>query len=253
MTSCSNCGAPLAGDQRFCTRCGQRLGPLDALEPPARGAHPAGFTVAALLVAVVLVGAAWLVLRSGPSRIEGAGAVTTAASTAPAKPSPRRSDAPPSSASPDPQAASQAKSVDTLLDESSRSRKVITPELSALATGCDKVHPATVVHDLNTAIHDRTDVLQQLPTLPLAAIPNGPALRQKLTHAMSASVQADRDYLQWAQLLVSSSCHSTDHSGLVAGNKVSTRQATPAKRAFVSMWNPVAKKYGLPHRADTDL
>jgi hypothetical protein len=246
----------LAGDQRFCTRCGQRSGPADVFDPPTNGAHPTAVTLAALLVAAIVVGAAWLVVRSGPSRIEGAGSAGVPAATT-GHPTPTPSD-PPSSApnSPTPtntQAATEAKSVDALLAESSRSRKVITPELSALTAGCHKVHPATVVRDLQTAIHDRTDVLRQLPAVPMAAIPQGPALRQKLARAMSASVQADRDYLQWAQLLASSGCTSTDHSGLVAGNKVSARQATPAKRAFVKLWNPIAKKYGLQRRADGDL
>lgn len=260
MISCTNCGAMLPGEQRFCTRCGQRLdshnlaGLEFAADPPERSSHKLAGMVAALVVVALVVGATWLMVSSSPGRIEGAGSALAAASTGRTKPSPTQpGGAPHSPTAADSQAATEAKSVDTLLDESSRSRKVITPELSALTKGCDKVDPATAVGDLNTAIHDRTDVLRQLPAMPLAAIPNGAALRQKLTRAMTASVQADRDYLRWVQLLVSSGCASTDHSGLVAGNTVSTRQATPAKRAFVSMWNPLAKKYGLPHRADTDL
>lgn len=264
MISCRNCGAMLPGDQRFCTRCGQQLGSNDlsgltfVADPPTRSSHKVAITLAALVLVAVVVGGAWVVAGSGPSRISGSGSAAAAASPiAHSTPTPDPSDpagsAPSSPTATDTQAASEARAVDTLLDESSRSRRVITPELSALTKGCDKVDPATAVSDLKTAIHDRTDVLRQLPALPMSAIPTGPTLRQRLTRAMTASVQADRDYLRWVQLLASSGCTSSDHSGLVAGNSVSARKATPAKRAFVSMWNPLAKKYGLPRRADSDL
>jgi hypothetical protein len=41
--SCASCGAPLAGDQRYCLECGERRAPVSSL---ALGAAPAGETLA---------------------------------------------------------------------------------------------------------------------------------------------------------------------------------------------------------------
>lgn len=268
MSACPNCGAMQPNDHRFCTTCGQRfgsdhvlgrdnvpapdnvLGSMLVAESPVRASHKVAIAFAAFVVLAVVAGAGWLIASSDGDHIEGAG-TAAAVSTTPA-PRPSRSASHPPRAT-TAAAAAQARSVDALLDESSRSRKVITPELAALTKGCDTVDPAAAARHLQTAIHDRTDIVRQLPALPMAAIPNGPALRQRLARAMTASADADRSYLQWVRLLVSSHCKTTDRSGLIAGNSISVRQATPAKRAFVSLWNSVAQKYGLPPRAGSDL
>jgi len=91
---------------------------------------------------------------------------------------------------------------------------------------------------------------QQLLTK-LAGLRDSPALParliQDLTTAWQASYQADRDYAGWAGDEKSDGCTANDTSD--ANYQAATgpdEAATAGKKAFVSLWNPIAGQYGLP-------
>jgi hypothetical protein len=85
----------------------------------------------------------------------------------------------------------------------------------------------------------------------LADMPNRSALSssmlQSLTNAWQASIQADKDFAQWAQDEASRGCVLNDHSdpSYAAANGPDS-QATTDKKAFVGSWDPIAAQYGLP-------
>ena len=87
--------------------------------------------------------------------------------------------------------------------------------------------------------------MSQLACLPAhTALP--PSMLQDLTRAWQASASADQDLSQWAQDESSGGCTPNDHADphfqAAAGPD---NQATSAKKAFVSQWDPIASEYGL--------
>ena len=66
------------------------------------------------------------------------------------------------------------------------------------------------------------------------------------TDALFASALVDTDLARWAEGKIARGCHRTSRSD--AGLRASylpERQAAAGKRAFASLWNPVARRYGL--------
>src|SRR5579875_3180759 len=72
------------------------------------------------------------------------------------------------------------------------------------------------------------------------------AMLQDLAGAWQASAQADTDLAGWAHDEIARGCHrdSRSDAGLRA-SYVPDGRATAGKRAFVRLWNPVARRYGL--------
>lgn len=98
---------------------------------------------------------------------------------------------------------------------------------------------------LETAAAARQRVLSQLGSLPgRSALPG--QMLQVLTGAWQASVTADRDFAQWAQDELSKGCTQNDRADPnFQAAAAPDAQATTDKKAFVSLWNPIAAQYGL--------
>jgi hypothetical protein len=91
----------------------------------------------------------------------------------------------------------------------------------------------------------RQRLLQQLAGMSgRSALPA--AMLRQLTGAWQASAAVDQDLGKWAQDEVSKGCTKNDHGdpSFQASNTPDV-QATNDKAAFVSLWNPVAARYGL--------
>jgi hypothetical protein len=96
------------------------------------------------------------------------------------------------------------------------------------------------------AASSRQSLISQLSTLPDAqSLPA--AILSDLTGAWQASEEVDQDYAQWASDENSQGCADQDYSDPSYEAAVSpNEEATSDKTAFVALWNPIAKKYGLP-------
>jgi hypothetical protein len=92
----------------------------------------------------------------------------------------------------------------------------------------------------------RQRLLSQLASLPGRSALSGQMLKA-LTGAWQASATADRDFARWAQDELSQGCTRNDQADpsfqAAAGPD---DRATTRKKAFVSLWNPMAAQYGLP-------
>ena len=92
----------------------------------------------------------------------------------------------------------------------------------------------------------RQRLLSQLASLPGRSALSGQML-QALTRAWLASAAADGDFARWAQDELSQGCTRNDQADpsfqAAAGPD---DRATAGKKAFVSLWNPMAARYGLP-------
>jgi hypothetical protein len=96
-----------------------------------------------------------------------------------------------------------------------------------------------------SAASSRQHLLMNLANLSgRSALPG--QMLQELTSAWQASVTVDQDLARWAQDEASRGCAPNDHAdpSFQAANGPDN-EATAGKTAFVSMWSPIATKYGL--------
>ena len=97
----------------------------------------------------------------------------------------------------------------------------------------------------NRAIASRQRLLTGLANLSDAsALPAG--MIQALTGAWQASVQADQDYVAWAQDEDSGRCEAGHADPNLSAATAPADQANADKVTFLGLWNPIATRYGLP-------
>ena len=95
------------------------------------------------------------------------------------------------------------------------------------------------------AASSRLRLLSRLGSLPGRSLLPA-AMLQDLTGAWQASAQVDTDLARWAGDNIARGCRRTGRSD--AGLRASYApedQATAAKHAFATLWNPVARRHGL--------
>ena len=94
---------------------------------------------------------------------------------------------------------------------------------------------------------------KQASALSASALPDGAAVKSGLITALHMSLEADQDYLTWAQQQQSSGCASPAQSSAYSAAYSADQQADTAKEAFVQVWNPVAAKYGVKQTSAGDF
>jgi hypothetical protein len=103
-------------------------------------------------------------------------------------------------------------------------------------------------HDARTfasAASSRQRLLSRLGSLPGRSLLPA-AMLQDLTGAWQASAQVDTDLALWAQDDSARGCHRTSRSdAALRTSYVPEGQASADKQAFASLWNQVARRYGL--------
>jgi serine/threonine protein kinase len=229
--------------------------PRRAAGPQRRRTGRRGVLIA--VVAVVVLAAvgtvAFLAGKTKPTTATNAGNVAgvSPSVTSPAASPSVSSSAPTQSPSQPPGAAAMA----TLASYLSQSAAV-RPNVSNAVNGVQSCSesPADAETTIQQAITARQNILNDLQTLSVGALPNGAQLVSALRTAMQNSLDADNDYHAWMMDLASSgtSCGSNanqDSHFVAAGNADSA--ATTSKEAFVNLWNPMAPTYGQQTYTDT--
>jgi hypothetical protein len=104
-----------------------------------------------------------------------------------------------------------------------------------------------------TAANNRRSLLSRLGGLPgRSALPA--AMLTDLSGAWQASAQADTDLARWAAAAASHGCHKGNaNNASLNASYGPDNQATTGKQAFVRLWNPLARHYGLPTRQVSQL
>ena len=108
--------------------------------------------------------------------------------------------------------------------------------------------PVRGISIMKQAISERQVAINRAGRLPTATIPDGQPLLRDLLRALRQSSTADRSFIGWMQDIADSgSCpiSTATDSSYQAGYRASKR-ATTAKKQFVKMWNPLARKFGQP-------
>jgi hypothetical protein len=130
-----------------------------------------------------------------------------------------------------------------LLGQSVTDRAAVTSAAEDVR-GCGPSLP----QDARTFAHAasaRQRLLSRLASLPgRSSLPA--AMLQDLTSAWQASAQVDTDLSRWAQDNMTRGCrHGSRSDASLRASDIPESQATVAKRAFVTRWNPIARQYGL--------
>jgi WD40 repeat protein len=134
-------------------------------------------------------------------------------------------------------AQGEATAVSNLVTSSASSRlSLINAFQDALS--CTKLsHAASQFQQVR---NERQSELNQAERLSTRALPNGAALKSDLTQALQYSLDADNDYLQWAEHQ-QASCQAGSQPKFPA-NSI---KANLYKKLFARLWNPIASQYGL--------
>jgi hypothetical protein len=96
-----------------------------------------------------------------------------------------------------------------------------------------------------SAASSRQRLLSQLGSLPGRSLLPA-AMLHDLTGAWQASAQVDTDLARWTDDKIAHGCHRNSRSdAALRASSVPEGQANAGKQAFASLWNPVARRYGL--------
>ena len=106
------------------------------------------------------------------------------------------------------------------------------------------------VSQIQGVVNERDTEYNRAAALSTSALANGAALKSDLLTVLRDSLNADRDYLRWAQQQDNPGCTPSAPSGTFT---TADQQAGVAKTAFLQIWNPIAAKYGLPQKSATSI
>ncbi|HEY0699182.1 MAG TPA: hypothetical protein VGD43_15385, partial [Micromonospora sp.] len=139
-------------------------------------------------------------------------------------------------------ARSQAEVLDSLLDASAGSRKLL---LRALQDAGNCINTVAAAQALDQVADERNTQLQQVRELRVTALRNGTQIQATLLEALTRSVEADRAFARWARGIRAEGCQQ---DGNYRDGVSASSAARAAKALFCSVWNPVAAGFGLPRR-----
>jgi hypothetical protein len=154
---------------------------------------------------------------------------------------------PPPGPSQDPAGYPEAQAVNGILSVTGGSRSSLGSALNDLGN-CTNIDGAVGV--LQRVASERSDQVTRAQQLDVHALPSGDVIKSTLIEALSDSLQADNAYVAWGRNEQVYGCGADQNKA--AGDQASAA-ATSAKQRFVAAWNPVALRYGLPARVETDV
>jgi serine/threonine-protein kinase len=198
---------------------------------------------AAAIAAAVAIGVA-LPDRSTP----GTPAVSSPAVSSPVL-SPAATSAP--SPSPSPSSAStlasrQAAAVNNLLGSSAATLQALQGAVSEVFN-CTNLSSA--VRQIQNVVNQRSTEYKQASALSTSALANGAAVKSDLIAALRNSLDADKDFLTWAQQQLSPGCTPTTQSSAYNAAYNASQQAGASKKAFIQVWDLVAARYGIQQKS----
>ncbi len=146
-----------------------------------------------------------------------------------------------------PETKQQAEVLNKILDDSVDTRRILAGALGR-AGKCKTLPKA--IQGFQTVAQRRQNQLRRTKELKVDKLAKGEQLRGTLSEALTASLQVDMVLLRWAQAN-QRNCHGKPKpsAAQVPGRAAQERRATSAKKQFVVLWNPVAKKTDQPQRS----
>jgi len=227
----------------------ESAGPRDPRTPTPRGGR--GKAVLAVLAAVAVLAAGggaafWLTHRH---QAHGALAAPTAAtSTVPATPTSSATPSGSATSSASPGTGSEQAEVTQITPEIQQSASARKTVVSATgAVGACTMVPATGIGLMDQAISQRKTVIGRLGPLSVNVIPHGRAMLADLRRVLQLSITADRGFVGWMHDIQAATCpvNTLTDASYQRAFRASARAVT-AKKEFLALWNPIARKFGQP-------
>jgi uncharacterized protein (DUF885 family) len=144
----------------------------------------------------------------------------------------------------------QATEVNSLLDDMASSRSELGKAMTAAAQ-CSALSDA--VPNIRKVVGERVQQLAKAKSMQVGGLDSGDQLKDALTRALQASLDADRAYLKWADNAQGCSGKTPSDSDLERGSSISEKRATPAKEEFLGLWTPIAKAEHQPARDEPHI
>lgn len=199
----------------------------------------------ALAVAAVAIAAAVAIGVALPDRsTPGTPAVSSPAVSSPVL-SPAATSAPPSSSAPT-LASRQAAAVNNLLSSSAATLRALQGAVSEVFN-CTNLSSA--VPQIQNVVNQRSTEYNQASALATFALADGAAVKSDLIAALRNSLDADKDFLTWAQQQLNPGCTPTAQSSAYNAAYNASQQAGASKKAFIQVWDLVAAQYGIQQKS----
>ncbi|MEN3314423.1 MAG: hypothetical protein V7605_657 [Acidimicrobiaceae bacterium] len=211
------------------------VGPIG---PPGQRRSAAVWVAAVAVVAVVAAAVAIsAAVLSGGGGKHGASGTTVPVTTVPAAPG---------------QPAAAAGAVEDLLIANNGARTIVAQSVGDVQACA--VDPIQAKNRLLSAIGTRSDLLSRLVALDTGTLPTGGQLKSLLKEAWTASIDADKRYVDWMGFVAANGCtgQAAQNADFVAAGTISQR-ATSSKQQFADLWNGVASRFNLPPVSEGDL
>lgn len=199
-----------------------------------------GVITLALAVAAVAIAAAVAIGVALPDR-------STPGTPAVSSPvlSPAATSAPSSSSAPT-LASRQAAAVNNLLSSSAATLRALQGAVSEVFN-CTNLSSA--VPQIQNVVNQRSTEYNQASALSTSALADGAAVKSDLIAALRNSLDADKDFLTWAQQQLNPGCTPTAQSSAYNAAYNASQQAGAAKKAFIQVWDLVAAQYGIQQKS----
>ena len=199
----------------------------------------------ALAVAAVAIAAAVAIGVALPDRsTPGTPAVSSPAVSSPVL-SPAATSAPSSSSAPT-LASRQAAAVNNLLSSSAATLRALQGAVSEVFN-CTNLSSA--VPQIQNVVNQRSTEYNQASALSTSALADGAAVKSDLIAALRNSLDADKDFLTWAQQQLNPGCTPTAQSSAYNAAYNASQQAGASKKAFIQVWDLVAAQYGIQQKS----
>ena len=199
----------------------------------------------ALAVAAVAIAAAVAIGVALPDRsTPGTPAVSSPAVSSPVL-SPAATSAPSSSSAPT-LASRQAAAVNNLLSSSAATLRALQGAVSEVFN-CTNLSSA--VPQIQNVVNQRSTEYNQASALSTFALADGAAVKSDLIAALRNSLDADKDFLTWAQQQLNPGCTPTAQSSAYNAAYNASQQAGASKKAFIQVWDLVAAQYGIQQKS----
>jgi serine/threonine protein kinase len=220
------------------------IGGLGAPYPRQPRRRPGVITLA-LAVAAVTIAAAVAIGVALPDRsTPGTPAVSSPVLSSPVL-SPAATSAPSSSTAPT-LASRQAAAVNNLLSSSAATLEALQGAVSEVSN-CTNLSSA--VRQIQNVVNQRSTEYNQASALSTSALANGAAVKSDLIAALRNSLDADKDFLTWAQQQLNPGCTPTAQSSAYNAAYNASQQAGASKKAFIQVWDLVAAQYGIQQKS----
>ena len=152
----------------------------------------------------------------------------------------------PSSSSASTLASRQAAAVNDLLSSSAAALKALQGAVSEVFN-CTNLSSA--VRQIQNVVNQRSTEYSQASALSTSALANGAAVKSDLIAALRNSLDADKDFLTWAQQQLNPGCAPTAQSSAYDAAYNASQQAGASKKAFIQVWDHVAAQYGIRQKS----